>query len=993
MASKSKWQKSVREFLPSVSLKLIRPIQLALSMVLIVLGVLFSAELLGIGADPRESLRQARTTVAESLAVQLSVFASLGDTVSIDRAVSSLIIRSDDIRAASLVLDDGTVLAKHGDIEALESVESASTLTHVKLPILNGERTWGEVRVVFVPGGIAAREFGWFVFVGLCSFMSFALFLGRALIQLDPGRVVPSRVETAFDLFTAGVVILDEHLRIIMTNGTIAQLMGRPAREMTGSTMEQWSWQEELGHQAPWVTTLHSGVPVSDRPLRLIGADGQEKLLSVSCARVGTDGQARGVLVTLDDFTALEHRNRELSEALRELQLSKEAISVKNRKLEILATTDPLTGIANRRTLMERLERDLEQAQRDNTKLSCIMCDIDHFKQVNDTHGHSVGDEVIKAVADNLGSFCTDKDTIGRYGGEEFVMVLPGIGAEGVTKLAERVRVAIIALATGDRLDPVEHLSASFGVAELSSEMHAGASLIEAADKALYAAKEGGRNRVELYDQYKPQSVNMESDITVLKIEPSVEDLARARVIELETLLNEHRSSLESLREFDMLTGIPMRSLFLRRVETELIRSQRNGSGVGVMSFELRDLDRIISTFGYALSDALVVEFVERLETGLRTTDIVSNLTTEHNLSRITSNEYGVLLSDLADTTSALIVVTRLKRLLAQPFRIGEERVYIGVNIGIALATTGESDATMLFSQASEARVDASAKPEKVSHAFALAVLDEESHNYIRLEADLHDALEHEELEVWFQPKFDPVKNKITGMEALLRWNHETRGSISPAIFVAVAESNGLINQLSTLVLDKTLRQIVLWRTMGFDSLRVSVNVSPMQLHAESLVADTLSALDRFGVDGKQLEIELTETSVLDRPEEARKALQKLRAEGISISMDDFGTGYTSLALLADLPLDVVKIDRSFITGINESERSSAIVGSIITMAHALQLRVVGEGVETDEELDVLSSYGCDEVQGYLISRPQPAEEITAFLVRQRAMDLHRKRA
>ena len=334
-----------------------------------------------------------------------------------------------------------------------------------------------------------------------------------------------------------------------------------------------------------------------------------------------------------------------------------------------------------------------------------------------------------------------------------------------------------------------------------------------------------------------------------------------------------------------------------------------------------------------------------------------------------------------------MIVVTRLKRLLSQPFAIGEERVYVGANIGIALSGSGAGDASELFGQASEARVEASSKPDKVSHGFASAVLDDESHDYIRLEADLRDALEADALETWFQPKFDLLERRVTGMEALLRWRHDTRGFVPPDVFVAVAEANGLIGQLSTFVLDRTLRQIRIWNAMGFDDLRVSINVSPMQLRAESLVGDTLEALARAGVPGRQLEIELTETSVLDRPEQARLALEQLRSAGVGISMDDFGTGYTSLALLADLPLDTVKVDRSFVMAMRGSERSRAVVESIITMGHALKLRVVGEGVETNEELEMLARFGCDEVQGYLISRPQPAEDITEFLVRQRASE------
>lgn len=972
----------------------IRPVQLALSLVLMILGVLFTADLLGIGTDPREALRESRTSVAEALAVQLSVFASLGDDTAVQRAVLSFVERSTDVRAASLILESGRVVAQHGELETLESSGSVGTLTHLILPILDGERRWGEVRVVFEPGGVAARELDWFLFVAFFCFLSFALFLGKVLIQLDPGRVVPTRVETAFDLFSAGVVILDQRQRIVMANMTVATLIGQTAAELIGQRIEDWPWREGEGWQAPWATTLHSGLAVSDKSLRLKGIDGEDRLFSVSCAAVGDEGETRGVLVTLDDLTKIAQQNRELSVAMRELQSSKEAISVKNRELELLATTDPLTGLANRRTLMERLALDLERAQREGTPLACVMTDIDHFKSVNDNYGHAVGDEVIQAVADALKTVSREYDTIGRYGGEEFVMVLPGLDTTRAAEVAERVRIAVIALASSSRV-AVPSLSLSFGVADLEGGASDGAALVDAADQALYAAKQNGRNRVEIYTDRKVDAGVKTTPVAgePTPIKPSDQDMMMARVVELETLLLEREQSLASLQQFDTLTGVPMRTLFLQRTEAELIRATRSGTFVGVMSFELRDQERIVSSFGHAASDALVVAFVQRLQEGLRVTDIVSALTSEHSLSRITSNEYGVLLTDLVDTASAMIVVTRLKRLLSQPFWVNDERVFVGANIGIALSSPGEGEATALFSQASAARVQAAARPEKVSHGFASATLDDESQDYIRLESDLHDALQHDQLETWFQPKFDLVQRRVTGMEALLRWRHETRGNVPPAIFVAVAEANGLIEQLSSLVLRQTLKQIRIWRTMGFEDLCVSVNVSPMQLRAESLVRDTLAALEEAGVPGKQLEIELTETSVLDRPEEARLALQKLRARGISISMDDFGTGYTSLALLADLPLDTVKIDRSFVAAMSDNERSRAVVESIITMAHALKLRVVGEGVETNEELSILSRFGCDEVQGYLISRPQPAEEITAFLVQQRASEPGRKRA
>ncbi len=989
MAKESFMTRHLRKWPQRIPLTLFRPVQLSLSLVMLVLGVLFVAELLGFGSDPRNTLRQSRASMAESLAVQLSVFASVGDEQEVDQAVLSFVSRSADVRAASLVSVDGTVLARHGDVYALDNLVAASTLTHLSIPIMNNGRNWGEVQVVFAPAGLAIRQLHWFLFTGLFSFICFAFFLGKVLNQLDPGRVVPARVETAFDLFSAGVVILDEKLRVVLANQSVSKVLGLSPAEVTGSVIEDWPWQKGDEWQAPWTTNLHSGMAVSDMPAILKSADGVERLFSISCAAVGTDSETRGVLVTLDDLTQLEHRNRKLSNTLTELRRSKEAISKKNEELQLLATTDPLTGIANRRTLMSRLEHEFELALSNQLPLSCIMADIDYFKRVNDNFGHATGDKVIQAVADILQQACRSMDVVGRYGGEEFVMILPGLNADSAARLAEKIRIAVIAAGAKSSIG-LSSLSSSFGVAELDSQISNGTALLDAADKALYTAKEGGRNRTEVYNNNMDTSADDTDENEILL---SKEDKLLARVIELENLLEERDRSLKSLSDYDSLTGTPMRSLFLQRVDTEVKRANRIGMVVGVMSIELRDLERIISCFGHAETDILIIEFVERLQASLRTTDVVSNLTDEHSLSRITSNEYGVLLSDMDDSASSMIVVTRLKRLLLKPFKMGREFVYVGANIGISVSEDGCNESTELFKKASDARLEASKKPDKVSHAFALPALNDKSHDYIKLESDLHKALDNGDLETWFQPKFDLVERRVVGMEALLRWQHKTRGFVSPDVFVSVAEGNGMIGRLSSFVLDKTLKQIKLWQSMGFDDLCISVNVSPMQLRAKSLVDDILMALNQAGVAGKYLEIELTETSVLENPEEARVTLNILRSEGVGVSMDDFGTGYTSLALLASLPLDTVKIDRSFVVNMSTSERSRALVKSIITMSHALGLRVIAEGVETNEELELLSDYECDEVQGYLISRPQSADDITAFLVKQRAAESGRRRA
>jgi len=994
-------------FWPKLPRHVGRPLQLGASLVLLSLSVLFAADVVGLHDDPNARENELRKVLVSSLAEQLSMLARDGGPDAVERAVADFAKRGAVASSVALTRADGTVTVRRGDPELLEEKPGAFGGVRADIPIYRGDRPWGELRIAFPPHRKLLEELAWLAFVGIASLVSFALFLGKMLVQLDPGRAVPDKVDSAFDLFSAGVVIVDGGLRIVMANQAAADIVEQSPDALSGRTLEDaFAWEFPSEAQAPWTTTLHSGLAVSDQQVRLRGAQGETRVYSISCAPIGDEPAGlRGVLVTLDDMTLIEQRNTELASAMDELRRSRDEIEVRSAELERLATTDPLTGVANRRTFLERLDVAIEQARSESTPLSCIMSDIDHFKRVNDTYGHPAGDAVICAVASALSAACREQDLVARFGGEEFVVLLPGLGAEEAFEVAERVRIVIIALASGDDL-PVPQLSASFGVAVLAKDLGEATDLVDAADRALYVAKQSGRNRVSIYhrdgststasgEAQMPESA-AESTSEQLhdpkSVVPSESDLAQARIHELESRLQRREDEILSLSEYDSLTGVPMHELFLQRVTAELDRAARTGSLIGVMSFDLRDLRRIVARFGHAACDTLVVAFVERLEEGLRANDVVSKIAAEHNLSRMTSNEYGVLLSDLSDASGALIVVARLRRLLSEPFELGSAKLYLGANIGIALSPPGRAvEAATLYAQASEARLLAVEKPDKVAHAFASADLDAESDDYLRIESELHDALEARALELYFQPKFDLESRRVTGLEALLRWQRAERGFLSPEVFVAVAEANGLIEPLSSFVLQSTLSQIGVWRAMGFEDLRVSVNVSPMQLRSATFVDDVLEALERSGVPGRQLDIELTETTVLDCPTDARKALARLRQKGVSISIDDFGTGYTSLSLLADLPLDTIKIDRSLVEAMAGGERNRAVIESIVRMAHALTLRVVAEGVETDEQLEALAGLGCDEIQGYLISRPQPANDTTAFLVAERAQGLRRK--
>ena len=497
--------------------------------------------------------------------------------------------------------------------------------------------------------------------------------------------------------------------------------------------------------------------------------------------------------------------------------------------------------------------------------------------------------------------------------------------------------------------------------------------LIERADQALYVAKESGRNRVVFHGESVETPPGTDSHAQTTEEAPAPDDT-------LKHLLDAQSRQMETLKTHDLLTGVPKRQLFEHAVQMEMSKARRFDKTMGVMSLDIRDMDRLLDTLGDDRFDTIVKSFIDRIQETVRRSDLVVNISDEHNVSRIRDNQYGILLSDLDNPDQALPVITRIRHLLAAPVEIDDEKVYLGCNIGIAVFPHNGEDAATLIESANRARVTATGYPDKIAYSFAAQELETRSREYLKLEADLFEAVAAKQFDVFFQPKFDLSNRTIGGVEALIRWFHPDRGFVSPADFIPIAEANGLIRDIFKYVLSASCRQLQAWEALGISNVTVSVNISAAQLRDRTLVETVLTTLEQTGQPSSALEIELTETSVIRSPQRARIALRQLREAGVRVSMDDFGTGYTSLALLAELPLDSVKIDRTFVNAMENSERSKAIVESIISMAHTLKLWVVGEGVETDGQLDILDALGCNEVQGFLIARPLPASEITELL-------------
>lgn len=429
---------------------------------------------------------------------------------------------------------------------------------------------------------------------------------------------------------------------------------------------------------------------------------------------------------------------------------------------------------------------------------------------------------------------------------------------------------------------------------------------------------------------------------------------------------------LEHQATHDPLTSLPNRMLLLDRLEVALARGRRHKTGVAVLFLDVDHFKVINDSLGHRLGDRLLVELGRQLRVALRPGDTVA---------RFGGDEFVVLCEDLEDEEAAINVAERISSAVTGTMQFDGSEVYVAVSMGIAYTPTCEEDAEPLLRDA-----DAAMYRAKDRGRGRFEFFDQEMRAHVlerlEIETSLRRALERRELRVFYQPKIDLLTGRIVGVESLIRWEHPERGLLAPGAFIGVAEETGLIVPIGLWVLEQSCRQVLRWQaerpSMG--ALNVAVNLSGRQLTAPSLVQDVAAVLATTGIDPKQVELEVTESVLMDDVEASAVTLAELRDLSVHLSVDDFGTGYSSLAYLRRFPVDKLKVDRSFVSGLGEDDSDSAIVAAVINLAHTLGLEAVAEGVETPEQLAGLRDLGCDLAQGYFMARPLPSEQLGELL-------------
>ncbi|WP_456619466.1 putative bifunctional diguanylate cyclase/phosphodiesterase [Bradyrhizobium sp. P5_C12] len=430
---------------------------------------------------------------------------------------------------------------------------------------------------------------------------------------------------------------------------------------------------------------------------------------------------------------------------------------------------------------------------------------------------------------------------------------------------------------------------------------------------------------------------------------------------------------LAFMAQHDGLTGLPNRNLLRQQVDEMLLHTRRSTDKVALLMLGLDNFKAVNDTLGHAVGDKLLRGVAKRLRSTLREEDA---------LARLNSDEFAIVQSGLARPEDAVLLAKRLLEAIADPYLLDGHSVVIGASIGIAMAPGDGDDSEKLLKSAdmalSRAKLDA-----RGSFAFFEAALDAKAQSRRKIEVELRDAIQNDVLRPYYQPLVDLSSGRITGFEALVRWPHAERGMVSPAEFIPVAEDTGLINPLGGLMLRRACFDAATWP----DDVRVAVNLSPLQFRSGNLLSVVTDALKHSGLPPRRLELEITETLLLEKSAQVLATLHALRALGVRISMDDFGTGYSSLSYLRSFPFDKIKIDQAFVRDLGANREAQAIIRSIVSLGKGLGVTITAEGVETEAELSCLRAEGCDEGQGFLFSKARPNADIISLLAAQRGID------
>ncbi len=490
-------------------IKLSPAIRLSVGLVILIISILILAQALGLTPGTEREKLELRKHVSETMANEATLAIVRGDDFLLQFLLDSAVTRNTDILSAAVRRNDGVIVAqtKEHPQHWQASKADTSTPTHVKIPIIIGGTKRANFEISYKP---LANEkhpvlhlpmfLVLLIFVGLSGFLGIWLYIKRVLHYLDPSAVVPARVRNALNILAEGVLILDRREHIVLANGSLLNKLNIDEKTLLGKKASKLGWElgsNQESREFPWITALNTGEKQVGIRILLKQENEKDKIFRVnSVPIIDPNGSSQGTIVVFDDVSELEEKTNLLEDTIIKLAKSQAAIEVKNKELSFLATRDPLTNCFNRRALYQHLDGKFEGARSSDAEYCCIMGDIDHFKRVNDTYGHGVGDEVIKMAANSIKEVVRDIDIVARFGGEEFCVILPGADLEQAYQIAERCRERI-----AEQNCSGVKVTGSFGVTSIKLGAKTSSELIQQADEALYYSKQHGRNQVTRWEQ------------------------------------------------------------------------------------------------------------------------------------------------------------------------------------------------------------------------------------------------------------------------------------------------------------------------------------------------------------------------------------------------------------------------------------------------------------------------------------------------------------
>jgi len=796
------------------------------------------------------------------------------------------------------------------------------------------------------------------------------------------------RHRSALDGAPDPVIIYDLKGRARYLNPAFTQVFGWQPHELLGQAVD-FVPEDQKAETMRLVKRVLKGENCLDYQSRRYTKDGRSVHVSISAARYQGGSQSpSGIIVTLRDITRRRLAQQRLQKSEASLARAQQMAQLGNWELELatekLSCSDEvfrIYGIHRREVTLDDFLQAVHRDDRDHVQgvLESVQEASDplRFEHRIVQPGGAVRTvlqlgEVVRGrdgeVASLVGAV---QDITERRRSEEqnrllarvFENTIEGImltDAEGVILMVNPAFTSITGYSEGEAKGQTPAL--------LSSGRHSPEFF-----QHLWKTLEDQRNwQGEIWNRRKDgQSYPAWLTITALQ-DPQGAVTHYVGVFHDITEIKRSEEKITHQAYHDALTGLPNRLLFNDRLKVALAHAQRKQLGLGVMFMDLDNFKNINDSLGHAVGDRLLQSVARRLSRWVREEDTVA---------RLGGDEFIMLLQGIEDPDYSVHVAQRILESVAEPFRVGDQELFVTASIGITLFPHDGRDLETLVSNADMAMYRAK-ESGRNSYKLFTPAMNAQVVQRMAMERALRKALERREFRVYYQPKVDLETGGVVGVEALLRWMRPSVGLVGPDEFIPVAEDTGLIVPIGQWVLETACARAKLWHNQGHTDLQMAVNLSPRQFQQRNLVSMVKGILAETGLDPRCLELEITESVIMHSVEEAIVTLQELSELGVQLALDDFGRGYSSLYYLKRFPMNALKIDRSFVSDIAVDPDDASIVNTIISMSRSLKLKVVAEGVETSAQLDFLRQHQCDQMQGFLFSQPIPGQEITELLNR-----------